>query len=411
MNEKKTVIKNNIDERISQTKDLYKRKLLVITDIPFPFGVAMSARIRAFCKLFSLSGYSVHVIALHKGTTDTKVKTVYYDTEYSYEIVSDKDATVTESFIGNREFSPYIKNYITKNKVDLIFSSSCQNYFKAILKVAKKFKIPYYIEQCEKFDINSYKLGKLDPRRKRFLNLYNKGYNKVTGVIAISRFLKSHYEESGVSSIRIPTIIDVENTKYSLKKASDKIELVLTGNASGKKELVAPIIEALYNNPVFKEKFRFNIYGTPKQRLVADCPEIKGMLDELENVVIFNGRVPQEEIENIIRNSTFQIFIRPDRESSHAGFPTKLGESMAVGTPVISNDTGDVCLYLKDGENGFVLKDESADAVSLVFQKILDMSKSDFEAMRKNARATAEQNFDYRVYKDILEDFIFKTRN
>lgn len=406
MNEKKPVIENNMDELISPAKDLYKRNLLVITDIPFPFGVAMSARIRAFCKLFGLAGYAVHVIALHKGSADIKVNRVYYDTEYSYEIVSDKAATVIESFIGNKEFSPYIKNYIIKNKVDLIFSSSCQNYFKAILKLAKKFKIPYYIEQCEKFDINSYKLGKLDPRRIRFLNLYNKGYNKVTGVIAISRFLKSHYEELGVSAIRIPTIIDVENTKYSLKKASEKIELVLTGNASGKKELVSPIIEALYNNPVFKEKFRFNIYGTPKQRLIADCPEIKGMLNELENVVIFNGRVPQEEIENIIRNSTFQIFIRPDRESSHAGFPTKLGESMAVGTPVISNDTGDICLYLKDSVNGFVLGDSTEQAVTRVFKKILIMSEKDISEMRKNARKTAEQSFDIEVYTDSLKKFI-----
>lgn len=69
----------------------------------------------------------------------------------------------------------------------------------------------------------------------------------------------------------------------------------------------------------------------------------------------------------------FSIFVRPDRRSSHAGFPTKLAESLAAGTPVITNNTGDIGLYLKDGENGFLLKDGTQKSVKDVLDKLIQI--------------------------------------
>ncbi len=40
-----------------------------------------------------------------------------------------------------------------------------------------------------------------------------------------------------------------------------------------------------------------------------------------------------------------------------AGFPTKFVESLGAGCPVITNYTSDLDLYLKNGFNGFVVKD------------------------------------------------------
>ena len=99
----------------------------------------------------------------------------------------------------------------------------------------------------------------------------------------------------------------------------------------------------------------------------------------------------------------FQLFIRPNRRSSNAGFPTKMGESMAVGTPVITNNTGDIELYLTDSENGYMLRGNGIEAVRTVLDQILKLCVEDYVEMRKRARITAEQVFDYHKYVYCVE--------
>ena len=132
-----------------------KKKLLLITQAPFPYGKAMSSRIRSFCKLFNSMGINVHVIALW--STQEKFKPgIAYETEYcSFEVVSDKPISSLQTFIGNRNFVATIRAYIKSNNVDIIFSDLCQCYFTRILRIANDYSIPSFIEQCDKSNLSS----------------------------------------------------------------------------------------------------------------------------------------------------------------------------------------------------------------------------------------------------------------
>ena len=122
--------------------------------------------------------------------------------------------------------------------------------------------------------------------------------------------------------------------------------------------------------------------------------------------VFIHGKVPQEKIGEILRNADYQMFIRPLRRSSNAGFPTKLAESMAVGTPVITNLTGDIGLYLEDGANGFLANGVSSSSIKDVFEKILRTDDKKYSEMRKEARRTAEKCFDFRCYCDEIKTIL-----
>ena len=118
------------------------------------------------------------------------------------------------------------------------------------------------------------------------------------------------------------------------------------------------------------------------------------------------GRIPQEQVEEKLRNADFSIFSRPIRQSSNAGFPTKLAESMSVGTPVITNNTGDISLYLHNGNNGFIANGNSKESLLEIFYKITNMNSDDLMEMRKQARNTAESSFSYEKYKNGLIELI-----
>jgi glycosyltransferase involved in cell wall biosynthesis len=109
--------------------------------------------------------------------------------------------------------------------------------------------------------------------------------------------------------------------------------------------------------------------------------------------------------------SDFSIFIRPDRRSSHAGFPTKLAESMIAGTPVITNNTGDIGQYLKNGKEGFLLKSGYPEELKDIFLHILSLSREKLNEMRLNARRMAEESFDYRVYCGEMKSFIERVKH
>jgi glycosyltransferase involved in cell wall biosynthesis len=130
------------------------------------------------------------------------------------------------------------------------------------------------------------------------------------------------------------------------------------------------------------------------------------LLDSMDGIVYIMGKIPQQEVHQAYMDADYSIFIREDKRSSHAGFPTKLAESMAAGTPVITNDTGDIGLYLKNGENGYLLQDTSPESIKKVLEKILQLTSEETIEMRSKARKTAEESFDFRVYKQLMKDFL-----
>lgn len=373
--------------------------ILFLVNSYFPYGVAFSSRAVAFCALLKTAGHDVHVITMRSKVENTHSGENYSYNGCTYECATEKPEKSIESFIPNPQFIPCIKRYIETHSVDVAITSSCPLYFKKLLKLFRERKIPLILEQCEWYDSSNYTLGKFDPRYVRSSRYMNGLYCKADGIIAISRLLEKHYQERGVNTIRIPTILDVENSPYRIERNDNQKKVVVyTGSPGKSKEYLRPMIEVLATSKVLREKIEFHIYGPSEKVVLENIDGAHSLLDKAKGAVFIHGRVPQEQIQEILLNADYQIFLRPSRQSSNAGFPTKLGESMAVGTPIISNKTGDISLYVKDGINGFLLEDTSDVTVYEKMIEILRLTKEDEQDIRFNAREVAEKAFDSITY-------------
>lgn len=377
--------------------------------ISFPYGQAFSSRARNLTKLLCACGYHVHIISPKSlgGEESDELESVNYSVTH----INDPKSVLSLSGIGTAK--PYMKavnDYVKKNKVDLIVSSSMVFVSGHLLKIANKLRIPYIVEQCEWYDYSTFKGGKLNPYYREQIRVIEKKNRNVSGIIAISRLFEQHYSFQGVPTIRIPTILDVENIKCRIKKnddASDDVYHIAFAGSLGKgKERMQPIFKALIKINQLMETIVFDIYGPSEKELLINIEGDNNLWEQVKPYVNMHGYIPQTKVESVVRNADFTIFTRPIRRSSNAGFPTKFAESMSVGTPVITNDTGDISLYLKNGINGFLLGNGTEDEIEQVFKKIISFSDEEYEDMRKKARCTAENSFNYSLYVTAMNDFL-----
>lgn len=373
------------------------KKLLVITDLSFPYGSAMSSRIKSFCLLFNEIGYDVHVIAAKTEDKDIEFNKVYKQDSYTYQIVNSNRSEQVQSFIGNENLVNVVDSYLNNNHVDLVFFNSLGALFNKILKVCKKHNVKTLLEQCEWYDPSGFRFNTLDLRYIRFNDNIKNNFKNTDGIICISTLLSDYYSKLNKNTIRIPSIFDVEDIKYNDNLKNEKVNLIYAGSVGKSKELLKPIIDAISNDK-YKNSVILNIYGVNENEVKANINS--SLLPS--NVNVF-GRVSNEKLENALMNSDYEVFIKPERRSSNAQFPTKLAESMSYGTPVICNNTGDIGLYLKDNYNGFICDSNNFDST---LDRIINLDNESYNKLRVNARNTALENFNYQNYKQEVENLI-----
>ena len=152
------------------------------------------------------------------------------------------------------------------------------------------------------------------------------------------------------------------------------------------------------------KKIELNIIGVTKKQLVDICNVNKESIIKLDSCLKVHGRVNRNEAVNLIRNSDYSLLIRNENlRYAKAGFPTKIVESLACGTPPLCNYSSDLDVYLKDKYNCIIANGHTSLDVYEAVRRALSISNEvDRQNMRINARKLALQSFDYNVYKDTL---------
>ena len=356
----------------------------------FPLGSASSARAKNLVDLALLNGFNVIVVADFKNGDCSK---------YNCFFASEKALSIEESIKNQKNL---IVGLLKNHDIDLIITNAYYSKVLNLLKIRKNYCFKLIVENCEWYDKTNYKLHCLNLRfiqneiMMRFL------FKKVDGFISISRLLNNHNLAFGKPSVRIPTILDVSSTEFDYHRVEGKLNLVYAGNPGISKELLYPIIEAIHQEKSLSNIIIFHIYGPSYNQ----CLSNKGMTKELLDLdfVKIHGHIEQDNIGSVFKQADYLIFIRPNRKSSNSGFPTKLAESMACGTPAITNRTGDIPMYV-DGNNGVLLDDNSVSAVRKALLKAC-YNNENYCDMRNNARQTSMMYFDYKSYKKDFYNFI-----
>jgi glycosyltransferase involved in cell wall biosynthesis len=217
--------------------------------------------------------------------------------------------------------------------------------------------------------------------------------------------LQLYYKRKKLPVLLIPPLVDAKKSEllsneHKLNAESSFLNLIYAG-FPGKKDMLPLMVTAVEELNLNNIKVKLHIIGPSKQEL------IKFMSAELSENIICYGRVEQYLIPKYLSQADFSLLLRRQERYAEAGFPTKFVESMNCGLPVISNLTSDLHLYLKEGSNGFVLKDCTETAIIDKIKQITNCRSLIIQNMKVNAKNTAIENFDFRLYSNGLRNFCF----
>lgn len=386
------------------------RTIIYIGNFAFPDKNASGKRVLANCLCFQKMGFRTACIGPGDGTTESQ----YNVTSYTI-----KSGSSVKRVINNdvKRIINILENEKNTNQLCAIILYGALFTQRENLKIIEWCKInliKVIYDQVDWFELNWH-----NPLRAIVRWNNNRLMNKSVipscdGVICISKYLEKYHKNSGCKTVVIPPLsivhsdIDIsQNNKKDIIFAYAGTSTDIHRPVEQWKDRIDLFLEILSEFSTCEEvrEFCINIYGFTYDQYINMFPtklakHAREVVETLGKRIVFHGRVANSEAVNGIKNADFTFLIRNKKRSTMAGFPTKVSESISIGTPVICNDTSDLLDYILNEKNGVILPlSEMKNGI----KKILQMTNDDIACLREGC---LDNPFYYENFTDRLESWI-----
>lgn len=270
------------------------------------------------------------------------------------------DETVSKKY-DNIRFRYMWKGFPHKNKISkaLIFLWSLYKIRKiirhgdivytyninAIIKylIGKK-NIYYFAERTEHLDVTAKEPWPLGLSRKKCIETCK----RLDGLFVISSQLKKYFVDNGLDAWKVHVInMTVDSNRFSNIEKNKTTEryIAYCGTASNNKDGVDELIKAFSIVANSIDDIKLYIIGKipTKEDKVNNLALIENL--NLKEKIVLTGVVSSNKMPQMLKNAEALVLDRPNSLQAQYGFPTKLGEYLLTGNPVVVTKVGDIPLY------------------------------------------------------------------
>ena len=286
----------------------------------------------------------------------------------------------------NNKVLKYITYWFYVNRLLFMLKMGDKVYIYALNDIKSKFVgrkgVDVFFEQTECPDISLPGSWLHHPTMEEHINFCK----RIKGLIVISHALKEYFIKKGVQPSKIHIVnMTVDETRFEgINKEPDKEKYIAyCGTVSNNKDGVDNLIKAFAIVTKKHKGIKLYIVGKAPGKKENNV-NIK-LINELglHDKVVLTGMVKASEMPQLLVNAEVLALARPDNIQAKYGFPTKLGEYLLTGNPVVVTSVGDISMYLQDGFNAIIAK---PDVPEIFAEKLLWALEHPIESKTIGAR-------------------------
>lgn len=386
-------------------------KVYIITNSPFPYGMAPVKRKICYAKALLSQGVDCKVVVFSrtekkgKPTPNISSKGVFEGVPFEY--LGGSNVRSSINLIAKLQtvyLEFYLLFYLLKKleKGDVVLAyahDKFTNFMNAVIRVTHLKGAKFVRELCElPFGKGKEKKSDIIARKRILTNQFP----KYDGVIAISDSLVDlarKYMGEDKSILKVPILVEYE--KYDMEDKSDETQqpyIFHSGTLTEQKDGLLGMIEAFgLAQSQLKCPVRFICTGNKDK---SPCKkEIDVLIDKynLGNELVFTGYLSDNELRDCLQKASMVIINKAVNQQNTYCFSTKLGEYMAAGKAIIITKVGEAMNWVEDGNDVMTVEPSDtrilADAIVKLFND---------NALRKQlgnvARITCKNKFDYTAW-------------
>lgn len=374
--------------------------LYLITD-SYSAGTAGMNRILGYLRAFSSAGVKTTVVFIYpdcKGSTMEvslpNITVRYLWKEYYY-----SRRKLIEVFL--RKIYPIRFRRCLKSG-DIVFTYGVAEFQHFIMGVKG---VKYYHERTE----HPLAVGLGNPLTRFPMSKYYKDCRSIDGLFVISTCLCDFFVSKGVKRDKVHIInMTVDPTRFvGLTKKNNERYIAYCGVIFNNKDGIDLLIKSFALISKTYPDVKLYVMGPVPEK--TDNNIIIELIRSLgiEDKVVLTGRIPSEEMPQMLKNAEVCALNRPDGLRAKAGFPTKLGEYLLTENPVVVTRVGDISLFLEDGVSALIAEPNNPASFAEKLDWVLS-HREEASLIGKNGAKVARQSFDAFKETNKITEIIFK---
>ena len=296
-----------------------------------------------------------------------------------------------------------------RDKIDVVFMgvTNLLNYVWFYL-ICKALRIKYIQERSE-YPFIKDKWSYFD---KYTLYLYLTFVCKFfDGFVVITHRLHEYFKphlRNNCPVFLLPILVEPQRFSLETEVASEEY-IAYCGSMQGDKDGIPILIDAF---KIFNDD-----YPGIKLYLIGSThfngfPQLQEKINSLaiQNHIVFTGPVIRDDLPQILGKALMLVLARPDNKQSEAGFPTKLGEYLATGKPVVVTRVGEIPEYLEDHINAFIAPPGDSAQFAMKMKHVM-LNYDEALKIGQAGRQLAQTTFNSTLQGNELAHWLKKLKN
>jgi glycosyltransferase involved in cell wall biosynthesis len=229
------------------------------------------------------------------------------------------------------------------------------------------------------------------------------------GIIVMTDALKKYFKDKAGKDAKFLVMpITVETERFINKNELPPISgdyIIYAGDLDRNKAAVLNLIEAFKTISGEFPTLKLCIAGGTKKE--ADFNEYIKIISEarLAERIIMTGIIHRDKIPCYLNNAAILAIAEPRTYRSEMGFPTKLGEYLATGKPVVCTAVGEIPNYLTDGINAFLVEPGNNEKFAGKLKFVLENPEA-AEKVGKEGQKVVLNTFNYKIQARHMNSFL-----